>query len=206
MRLVELLNTTGAQLNIRQLPGMVFAPGETKKVSPATLKHPAVSQYIGRGLELVTSLEKKEEPKAPVPPIPVAPVVVPAVIPVPEVPPPPVPAPVPEPVKEPEPIPAPVPEPVKEPEPTPEPVPVPAEPMPEETVAPVEVPDETVGTSLRDEYLSAPGVNVDNVDEILSRYPTYKKLANAKKTDLTNCGVSKADTADLKNWALDRIS
>ena len=43
-------------------------PGESKKVPPATAKHPAVVRYIGRGLELVNT--SKEEPKAPAPPAP----------------------------------------------------------------------------------------------------------------------------------------
>jgi len=181
MRLVELRNTTGKQLVISQLPGMVFAPKETKKVSPATLKHPAMSQYIGRGLELVTSPEKVE-PIAPVPPIPVAPVYV-------------------APAKEISPAPIPTPEPVKvlEPEPVPTFVSIAA------AVSSCE-PDETVGTSLREIYLSAPGVTEENVDALLARFPEIKDVPTAKKFELSDCGIRKADTAALKDWASNQIS
>jgi hypothetical protein len=181
MRLVALRNTTGKQLVVSQLPGMVFKVDETKKVSPATLKHPAMSQYIGRGLELVTSPEKVE-PKAPVPPIPVAPVSV-------------------APAKEMVPAPTPIPEPVK----AVEPESVPA------TVSTVEPspscePDETVGTSLREIYLSAPGVTEENVDALLFRFPEIKDVPTAKKHELSDCGIHKADTAALKAWASNQIS
>jgi hypothetical protein len=173
MRLVELRNTTGKQLVINQLPGMVFLPGKTKKVSPATLKHPAMSQYIGRGLELVTSPEKVE-PIAPVPPIPVAPVsTVPAEkI---ETPPPPVSPEVTSPVS-----------------------------TVEESV-PSSEPDETVGTNLREIYLSAPGVTEENVDALLARFPEIKDVTTAKRLDLSDCGIRKADTAALRDWASNQI-
>lgn len=73
MKYVEVKNTSGARLVISAIRGLVFFPGEVKKVSPATVKHPAVSSYIGRGLTLVTSSEG-EEPKAPVPVTTVVPV------------------------------------------------------------------------------------------------------------------------------------
>jgi len=66
MKFVEVKNDTGKQLSITAIRGLVFLPGEVKKVSPATVKHPAVSSYIGRGLTLVTS-SQGEEPKAPIP-------------------------------------------------------------------------------------------------------------------------------------------
>lgn len=181
MRMVELRNVTGGRLAISQIPGLVFAPGETRKVSPATVKHPAVSQYIGKGLEIVT----QEEPKAPVQPTPAAPVSAPAVAPASKVE---------EKAVEAPPPPAPV-----------APVPLPAEPMPVEEAAPSSEPEETVGTSLRKLYLSAPGVSEDNVDEVMARFPSVKKIANAKKSDLASCGIAKTDTAALKDWALDRI-
>lgn len=71
MKLVEVRNDTGTQLSISAIRGLVFLPGEVKKVTPATVKHPAVSRYIGRGLTLVTS-SQGEEPKAPTPVIAVA--------------------------------------------------------------------------------------------------------------------------------------
>jgi hypothetical protein len=66
MTLVEVRNDSGARLAIPAIRGLVFEKDEVKKVSPATVKHPAVSQYIGRGLTLVTS-SQGEEPKAPIP-------------------------------------------------------------------------------------------------------------------------------------------
>lgn len=182
MRMVELRNVTGGTLKISQIPGLVFAPGETRKVSPATVKHPAVSQHIGKGLEIVTP----EEPKAPVPPTPAAPVSAPAVAPAPKV--------EKKAVEATPPPPAPV-----------APVPPPTEPKPVEEAAPSSEPEETVGTSLRKLYLSAPGVSEDNVDEVVARFPSVKKLSYAKKSELTGCGISKTDTAALKEWALSRI-
>lgn len=66
MKLVPVKNVSGARLAITAVRGLVFAPGEVKKVNPATVSHPAVSRYIGRGLELVEA-ESTEEPKAPKP-------------------------------------------------------------------------------------------------------------------------------------------
>lgn len=66
MKLVEVRNDSGKQLSIPAIRGLTFLPGEVKKVTPATVKHPAVSQHIGRGLTLVTS-SQGEEPKAPIP-------------------------------------------------------------------------------------------------------------------------------------------
>lgn len=73
MRLVEIKNVSGEHINIAQVRGLSLGPGETTKVHPATVKHPAVARYIGRGLELVepkTGDVAKEEPKAPEPPAP----------------------------------------------------------------------------------------------------------------------------------------
>jgi hypothetical protein len=65
MRFIAIENTSGMKWTCPSL-GLEFESGEVKKVSPATVKHPAVSSYIGRGLTLVTS-SKGEEPKAPIP-------------------------------------------------------------------------------------------------------------------------------------------
>jgi hypothetical protein len=65
MKFVEVRNDSGKQLSIPAIRGLTFLPDEVKKVTPATVKHPAVSQYIGRGLTLVTS-SQGEEPKAPI--------------------------------------------------------------------------------------------------------------------------------------------
>jgi hypothetical protein len=66
MKLVPVKNVSGKRLAITAVRGLVFSPGEVKKVNPATVSHPAVSRYIGRGLELVEA-ESTEEPKAPKP-------------------------------------------------------------------------------------------------------------------------------------------
>ncbi len=66
MKLVPVKNVSGNRLAITQVRGLVFSPGEVKMVHPATVSHPAVSRYIGRGLELVEA-ESTEEPKAPKP-------------------------------------------------------------------------------------------------------------------------------------------
>ena len=70
MKLVPLTNVSGKRINITQVRNMNFAPGECKKVSPETAKHPAVKRYIGAGLH-EGSMEGKdakvEEPKAPAP-------------------------------------------------------------------------------------------------------------------------------------------
>lgn len=84
MKFVEVRNDSGKQLSIPAIRGLTFLPGEVKKVTPATVKHPAVSSHIGRGLTLVTS-SQGEEPKAPTPVIAVAaakPVEAPAAVPV----------------------------------------------------------------------------------------------------------------------------
>lgn len=66
MKFMELRNDSGKRIAITAVRGLVFIPGEVKKVSPATVKHPAVSSYIGRGLTLVISTPG-EEPIAPIP-------------------------------------------------------------------------------------------------------------------------------------------
>jgi hypothetical protein len=66
MKFVEVRNDTGGRIVIPAIRGLSFLPGEVKKVSPATVKHPAVSSRIGRGLTLVTS-SQGEELKAPIP-------------------------------------------------------------------------------------------------------------------------------------------
>jgi len=67
MKLVLVKNVSKERINIPQVRGFALSPGETTKVHPATVKHPAVARYIGRGLELVEQIDSttKEEPKAP---------------------------------------------------------------------------------------------------------------------------------------------
>ena len=161
MKLVELKNVGTARISVRQVRGLVFNPGESKKVPPATAAHPAVKRFIGRGLALVEA--SKEEPKAPAQTAP-----------------------------------------EKTPEKKPE-----TKSDADETTEPKTESDEkkdddgekTSGNSLREEYLSAPGVTEDNVDGLLEKYPTKKKLSKAIKGDLGDLGVSKSYAKRLIGWA-----
>lgn len=68
MKLVPLENISGKRLvfPIRGIDGkrLVFDAHETKYVSPATVKHPAVSIFIGGGLKVVgNETQEKEVPK-----------------------------------------------------------------------------------------------------------------------------------------------
>lgn len=81
MKLVELKNVTQSRLTITQVRGFSLDPGESTKVHPATVTHPAVARYLppkGKGLELITKdATAKVEPAAPaLPPTP-APTVTP---------------------------------------------------------------------------------------------------------------------------------
>ncbi len=75
MKLVKLTNTSGKRLAfpVRGPDGtkLVIEPKETKNVSPATIKHPTVSRYIGQGLEVegdsATTPKQKEPEKTPAP-------------------------------------------------------------------------------------------------------------------------------------------
>ena len=65
MATVWLKNTTGTKLvftNAQDATGnsLEFEPGEEKLVHPATVKHPAVRVFVGKGLQLVV---EKETPK-----------------------------------------------------------------------------------------------------------------------------------------------
>jgi hypothetical protein len=164
MKFVEVRNDSGKQLSIPAIRGLSFLPGEVKKVTPATVKHPAVSSHIGRGLTLVTS-SQGEEPKAPIPTAAV-PVAKPAVV-----------------------APAAVPAaPVAEPKPAPEP-PV------------VESQKETAG-NLQEAYLAAPGISEENVQAILSAFPTLEALANAPVSAVQDAsGLSKSACRRLQTWA-----
>lgn len=169
MKMSDLRNDTGARLSIPQIRGLVFEPGETKKVHPATVLHPAVSRRIGKGLTLVEPTQMKVEPSisAPVLSVPIIPE---------------------------------VPKLVAEPEPVIQ-APLPAEPEPEPKVEPPKVVEETVGKSLRETYLLAPGVTEVNVDALLEACPTLEKLANANREKLCDLGVSVSYTKRLKTWA-----
>jgi hypothetical protein len=190
MKMSDLRNDTGARFSIPQIRGLVFEPGETKKVHPATVLHPAVSRHLGKGLTLVEPTQMKVEPSAPVPSA-VAPSAVSKVViePVP--------------VKQPEPTPQP------EPEVIPEPVVVPelvVEPQPEPQVETPKVVEETAGINLRETYLLAPGVTETNVDALLKACPTLEKLANANREKLCDLGVSVSYTKRLKTWANSQLN
>jgi len=75
MKLVKITNTSKKRLAfpVRGPSGtrLVLDPQESKNVSPATVKHPAVSRYIGQGLEVEgdsAAAPKQKEPEAPKPP------------------------------------------------------------------------------------------------------------------------------------------
>lgn len=78
MKLVKLTNISKKRLTfpVRGADGtmLVLDPKESKNVFPATVQHPAVSRYIGQGLEVegysaAAPKQKESEPsKAPTPP------------------------------------------------------------------------------------------------------------------------------------------
>ncbi len=175
MKLVELKNYTDKRISIMQV-GLRLNPGQTTRVPPSTVSHPAVSPYVGKGLKIVPSEieEAKAEPIAPAAPV--------------------------EPTK----VPAfPV---AKEVSDAPEVPLAPVAPVAEEEIAPeapaekVEVP-ETDGKSLRDAFVEAPGITEENVDKIMGVYPTFKELAAASKMQLSDLGVSKSYAKKLREWA-----
>jgi hypothetical protein len=163
MKFVEVRNDSGKQLSIPAIRGLSFLPGEVKKVTPATVKHPAVSQYIGRGLTLVTS-SQGEEPKAPIPTA-AAPAAKPAEVPV-----------------------------AKPAAPA-------AEPTPASEPPTMESQKETAG-NLQEAYLAAPGISEENVQAILSAFPTFKDLADAPVSAVQEAsGLSKSACRRLQTWA-----
>jgi hypothetical protein len=203
MKFVEVRNVTRDRIVIPAIRGLAFEPGEVKKVNPATVKHPAVSSRIGRGLTLVTS-SQGEEPKAPIPTVTEPPKVVvilepPKVVEVaPEPPPPP-------PIVEPEIIPV-----VAVPEPpqavaveteSPKPVEPEAEPMPVSEPPVMETPMETAG-NLQEAYLAAPGISEENVEAILTAFPTFAALSSATLSSIQEAsGLSKTASRKLRDWA-----
>jgi len=168
MKLVELKNCTDKRISIMQV-GLRLNPGQTTRVPPSTVSHPAVSPYVGKGLNLVPSetAETKVEPIAPTAPVAFQKVVeTPKIVEVPK---------------------APV-----------------AEEVPEvtEVSAPTKTETlETDGTSLRDAFVEAPGITDDNVDSIMSVYPTIEELSRASRADLVELGVSKSYAKKLREWA-----
>ena len=66
MKLIEIQNCSDSRINITQV-GLRLNPGQTTRVHPSLVEHPAVSPYMGNGLEEVPETSKtKEEPIAPV--------------------------------------------------------------------------------------------------------------------------------------------
>ena len=71
MKLVKVTNVSDRRINVSQVRGLALDPGESTKVRPETVKHPAVARYIGRGLELDEQTDDvtKAEPTAPAAPV-----------------------------------------------------------------------------------------------------------------------------------------
>ena len=174
MKLVPLTNVSGARLRIPQAR-LSFEPGQTKKVHPATVQHPAVRKYIGGYLKQGTQeTVAKAEPTAPVArpatPSPAAP-----------------------PVSEPnagkeEPKDVVDETPVDEPEVTD---------IPEEKEDGDEIIDNDDSAAdesgnLREVFLSAPGITDKNIDAVMEAFDSLELLAVADEDDLTACGISKS--------------
>lgn len=72
MKLVELTNVSQQRISIAQVRGLNLDPGASTKVSPETVKHPAVKRYLDAGLLVSTEgTHTKVEPTAPAPSLPV---------------------------------------------------------------------------------------------------------------------------------------
>lgn len=74
MKLIEIQNSSDRRINITQV-GLRLNPGQTTRVHPSLVQHPAVSPYMGNGLNEVPEeiAKTKEEPIAPVKETPVIP-------------------------------------------------------------------------------------------------------------------------------------
>lgn len=192
MKLVPLTNISGAKLRIVEAR-LVFEPGQTKKVHPATVQHPAVQKYIGGLLKQGTQETiAKAEPKAPVAP-PAAPLVVNPQVSQPN---------------------------AGNEEETPlvdettvddtEVIKVPVEnEVPVEDEVPVDE-DENVNDNdsaveesgnLREVFLSAPGITDKNIETVLETFDSIELLAAAEEDDLTSCGISKGYVKRVIDWA-----
>jgi len=185
MKLVELKNCTDKRISIMQV-GLRLNPGQTTRVAPSTVSHPAVSPYVGKGLNIVpgkskevvvSDSEKKVEPIAPAaePKVEELKVVEPPKVEEPK-------------VEEPK---------VEEP---PKVVETPVNPAEETPAAEPEV-NEADGKSLRAAFVEAPGITDENVDKIMGAYPTIEELAKASKADLVELGMSKSHAKKLRDWA-----
>ena len=62
MKYVELTNKSDSRVNVTQIRGLKFEPGETRKVHPSAASHPVVTRYIRSGI-LSAGEVSKEEPK-----------------------------------------------------------------------------------------------------------------------------------------------
>ena len=176
MKFTELQNYTDGRIAITQVRGLVFSPGEIKKVHPNTVKHPAVRVYIDNGLRVVTEgAAPTQEPKAPVQTTP-APVDPPA----PE-------------VSDPSEDAAPA---------APEDTAPDAAPEAGDDSA-TQSNDASSG-DLRDLYVSAPGITESNVDAVLEAFPTVETLKEASKNALVDCGVSKNQAKRVLSWAAEQ--
>ena len=173
MKLIPLTNVSGAKLRIAAAR-LVFEPGQTKKVHPATVQHPAVQKYIGGYLKQGTQeTVAKAEPKAPVAQ-PAAP-----------------PAPAPQTTTEPNAG-------NEEPE---APVDENVDNAPETTQAADDNSAQDESGNLREVFLSAPGITDKNIDAVLESFNSVELLAAAEEDDLIDCGISKSYAKRVIEWA-----
>lgn len=200
MKLQEVKNVSAQRIRITQVRGFALNPGQSTKVHPATVKHPAVARYLppkGRGLELVPhdSVEQKAEPIAPDPSL------------TPEVPVTPAPA---EPTAGGQDNQDVAPEVTEVSEPGEGPEETPVEETPEASAETTEektpeVPEATVeaaaGKTLRETLIDADGINEDNVESVLNAFDSLEAIANASKKDLQNAGVAASYVKRVKAWA-----
>ena len=181
MILVPLTNVSGAKLRIAAAR-LVFEPGQTKKVHPATVQHPAVQKYIGGYLKQGTQeTVAKAEPTAPVArpatPPPAAP-----------------------PVSEPN---AGKEEPKDVVDETPVDDPEITEVINDDDDEIIDNDDSDADESgnLREVFLSAPGITDKNIDAVMESFDSLELLAVADEDDLTACGISKSYAKRVIDWA-----
>jgi hypothetical protein len=172
MKLIPLTNVSGAKLRIAAAR-LVFEPGQTKKVHPATVQHPAVQKYIGGYLKQGTQeTVAKAEPKAPV----AQPAAKPTVA-------------------------LPVSEPNASKEETPVPVNEPTVSDPETTQVDNSDSAQDESGNLREVFLSAPGITDKNIDAVLAAFDSLELLAAADEDDLIDCGISRSYAKRVVDWA-----
>ncbi len=170
MKLSALRNASNKRINVLQIRGLKFEPGEVRRVPSALVSHPAIAKLVKSNILTVVERSPKGEPKG-------APVVAPIVPPVAE--------------SETTDI-QPSAEEVEE-----EPVST-VEETEEVTEDPEVIEDDS--NTLRTLYIAAPGITEGNVDGILEAYPNVEKLKEATKSDLLRLKVSKNQCKRLLSW------